>query len=52
MAVKHEHRPSICEPVMSEFLQSAQLGQKMAVGVRPIAAQCKDGPCNVTIEAV
>lgn len=31
---------------MSEFLQSAQLGQQMAVGVRLIPAQCKDGPCN------
>lgn len=31
---------------MSDFFQSAQLGQQMAAGVRLIPAQCKDGPCN------
>ena len=46
VAIKHEHRPGIWGPVMSEFFQSAQVGQHMAIGVTLIPAQCKDGRCN------
>ena len=31
---------------MSEFLQSARLGQQMVAGVRLIPAQCKSGSCS------